>query len=93
MAVSVVLPGYLQPLAHGRHVVQLDPAPPTVRHALRALRALYPGVYDRVVTEEEELRPHVSLFVGEESVRWNGGLAARIPDGGELFIIPAVSGG
>ncbi|GAC1453830.1 MAG: MoaD/ThiS family protein [Gemmatimonadaceae bacterium] len=93
MAVSVVLPEYLQPLAGGRHVIKLEPPPPTVRQALRALRVLHPGVYDRVVTEEEEVRPHVSLFVGEESIRWSGGLAAEIPDGAELFIIPAVSGG
>ena len=93
MGVSVMLPAFLQPLAAGRRVVELDPAPATVRDALDVLRARYPGVYDRVMTEQNEIRPHVSLFVGEESVAWCGGLAAPLAEGGELFIIPAVSGG
>ncbi|GAC1515678.1 MAG: MoaD/ThiS family protein [Gemmatimonadaceae bacterium] len=93
MGMSVVLPAVLQPLAAGQRVVELQPTPATVRDALRRLRTLHPGVYDRVMTEQEELRPHVSVFVGEESVAWCGGLAATLHDGGELFIIPAVSGG
>ena len=32
-------------------------------------------------------------FVGSENVRDLNGLATRLPEGAELFILPAVSGG
>jgi molybdopterin converting factor small subunit len=93
MAVRVIVPDVLRPLAAGRQVLVLDPPPPTVGDALRAIRRQWPGVYDRVITETAEVRPHVNLFVGEEDVRRCGGLDAQVPDGGEVYILPAVSGG
>src|SRR5947208_1131227 len=52
-----------------------------------------PGVRDRVLTEQGDVRPHVNVFVGTESSRWSGGLATPVPDGAEISILPAVSGG
>ena len=54
---------------------------------------LYPGVRDRVVTEQGQVRPHVNLFVGAESIRFTGGLATPLADGAVMSIVPAVSGG
>lgn len=48
---------------------------------------------DRVLTEQGEVRPHVNVFVGEESIRYTGGLATPLTDGAEIAIVPAVSGG
>jgi molybdopterin converting factor small subunit len=93
MGVTVALPGPLRELAGGRSRVELDAAAGTVGEALRALRSAHPALYDRIVTEQGELRPHVNLFVGVENVRSAGGLAMPIADGSELVIIPAVSGG
>jgi hypothetical protein len=50
-------------------------------------------VQPRVVTEAGEVRPHVNVFVGSESIRYSGGLATPVPDGAEIVILPAVSGG
>jgi molybdopterin converting factor small subunit len=33
------------------------------------------------------------VFVGEESIRWTGGLETPVRDGAEISIVPAVSGG
>ncbi len=93
MAVRVVLPSVLQPLAAGTGVLELDPAPATVGGVMRAIRARWPGVYDRVITETNEVRPHVNLFVGQEIVRKHQGLDAPVADGSEVYILPAVSGG
>jgi len=46
-----------------------------------------------VLTEQGDVRPHVNVFVGTESSRWGGGLAMPVPDGAEVSILPAVSGG
>ncbi len=93
MAVHVVLPAYLQPLAGGRDTVALEPAPETLDEAMRALRRLHPGAYDRVINELGEVRPHVNLFVGQRHSRELGGLTAALHEGDEVIILPAVSGG
>jgi molybdopterin synthase sulfur carrier subunit len=65
----------------------------TVADALASLAAQLPAVTDRVLTEQGELRPHVNVFVGTESVRFLDGLATELADGSTLTIVPAVSGG
>ena len=96
--VAVRIPAVLAPLAGGRTEVAVavpgpdDGAVPLTR-VLDALWAVHPGVRDRVLTEQGALRPHVNLFVGLESVRFSGGLATSVPDGAEVSILPAISGG
>lgn len=70
-----------------------DGRSPTVRATLDALRRQHPGLYDRIVTERHELRPHVNVFVGHDDIRWSGGFGTRIPAGSEVVVLPSVSGG
>jgi molybdopterin converting factor small subunit len=93
MAVVVHLPGPLHPYADGRDHVTLDEAPATVADALRALWAAHPALEPRVMTDDGRVRPHVNVFVGDESIRYTGGTATTLGDGAEIFILPAVSGG
>ena len=93
MAVVFHIPGYLRPFTAGAARVSLDASPATVGEALAALWALHPGVRDRVVTEPGEVRQHVNVFVGDENIRWTGGLATPVTSGTEISIVPAVSGG
>ena len=90
--ITVELPGVLQ--AHARaSTVVLDGPCATVRDALTALGERCPGVLDRVMDERGALRPHVNVFVGDESIRFIGGLGAPVPAGSTITILPAVSGG
>lgn len=89
----MVLPGQLRDLARGRARVDLETDPATVADALGALRARLPAVYERLVTEQGNLRAHVNLFVGAEDIRWSGGLDTPVPAGAEIVVIPSVSGG
>jgi molybdopterin synthase sulfur carrier subunit len=95
VSVTVVLPSQLRELAGGRRALLLDGARgmDTVGAALDALRAAHPAVYDRLITERRELRPHVNVFVGREDIRWSGGLGTPLADGSEVVILPSVSGG
>ena len=95
MAVTVLIPGPLRALAGGNDRVSLDlaPAPPTVGEALAQLWLRHPGLRDRVLTEQGEVRPHVNVFVGSDSIRDTGGLSTPVKDRAEIAIIPAVSGG
>lgn len=93
MGVTVLLPGPLRELAGGRATVDVDRAVATVGEALEALRQEHPAVYERIVTERREVRPHVNVFVGREDIRWSGGLATPLEDGSQVVVIPSVSGG
>ncbi|UCC26745.1 MAG: MoaD/ThiS family protein [Gemmatimonadales bacterium] len=93
MSVSVVLPDQLRGLVPDGSNVCLPGDPGTVREALETLRRHHLEVYHRIVTEQGEVRPHVNLFVGRENIRWHEGLETRLPEGAELVVLPAVSGG
>ena len=65
----------------------------TVGGLLAALSASHPGLYDRLMTEQGLLRPHVNLFVDGENIRFTGGLETGVEAGSEIFVLPAISGG
>jgi molybdopterin converting factor small subunit len=93
VAIAFYIPGYLRPFTDGASRLDVEGSPGTVGDALAVLWRLHPGVRDRVVTEQGEVRQHVNVFVGAESIRFTGGLATPLPARCEISIIPAVSGG
>ena len=93
MSVRFLLPSTLRPFAGGSARLEFAERPRTVGEALALLGARHPGVRDRVLTEQGEVRPHVNVFVGDESIRFLEGLATRVSDGETITIVPAVSGG
>ena len=93
MSLTLVVPGPLRELTGGRSTVGLDVDQGTVGQAFDALRAELPALYDRIFTEQRELRPHVNVFVGAADIRWSGGLDTPIDGASEVVILPSVSGG
>ena len=93
MPVTVYVTVAFRSLTGGREQIEIEGAPATVAYALEALWTICPGLRDRVATEQGEIREHVNVFVGDENVRFTGGLATPVPDGGEISIFHAVSGG
>jgi molybdopterin converting factor small subunit len=93
MNVNCWIPGPLTSLTAGRTHVDVTTSGSTLRDALEALFAAHPGIRDRVLTEQGEIRLHVNVFVGKDDVRSTGGLATPLVDGTEISIIPAISGG
>jgi molybdopterin converting factor small subunit len=91
--VTVGLPSYLQPFAGGEEKVMLEAGGRTLAELLKTLGERYPGVRSRVLTEQGEIRPHINVFVGERNCRFENGLETRVPDGAEVLILAAVSGG
>jgi molybdopterin converting factor small subunit len=91
--VTFHIPGTLREFTDGRSKVEIDASPATVADALATLWILYPGVRDRIATEQGQIREHINLFVGEEDIRYTGGLMSPISDGSQISIVPAISGG
>ena len=93
MPVTFHIPRALREFTVGQATVRLEGSPSTVADALAALWALYPGVRDRIATEQGQIRRHINIFVGNEDIRYTGGLSTAVVDGCEISIVPAVSGG
>ena len=93
MNVTLVVPGPLRDLSGGRGTIGLGVEGGTVGDAFEVLRSELPALYDRIFTEQRELRPHVNVFVGRADIRWSGGLGTPIERGSEVVILPSVSGG
>ncbi len=93
MPVTVRIPSYLAVFADGRNSIVVTASPATASGVLQSLWNLHPALRDRIVDERGELRQHINIFVGDESIRFASGLATPVPDGSEILIVPAVSGG
>jgi sulfur-carrier protein len=91
--VTFYLTPALRAFADGRDRIELAGSPATLGDALEALWTLCPGLRHRVSTEQGEIREHVNVFVGQENSRDTGGLSTSVPDGAEISIFHAVSGG
>ena len=90
---KVHVPSALRRYTDGAAAVELGDPGTTVASALGALFRVHPGVRDRLLTEQGNLRPHVQIFVGKESIRYTGGFDTSVDLDDELTILPAVSGG
>jgi sulfur-carrier protein len=90
---NINITGFLTEFTGGRHQVALDTSAATVGEALAQLWSMHAGLRDRVLNERGELRMHVNIFLNDENVRRQQGLAAPLRDGDEITILPAVSGG
>lgn len=87
-----IIPGALQAMAGGRSEVRVDGHASTVGEAMALLWRECPALRDRVLTERNEIRPHVNVFVDGTNARQTS-LDAPVRADAEIIIVPAVSGG
>jgi molybdopterin converting factor small subunit len=93
VAVTFHIPAPLREFTEGRSDIEIAITPATLADALSALWILYPGLRDRVATEQGEIREHINIFIGDDDIRFTGGLRSRLTAGSEISIVPAISGG
>src|SRR5690348_8904847 len=97
MHLRFYIPGPLREFTGGEAHVHLDleadGSQILLKDALEALWRVYPPIRYRVLTEQGTVREHINIFVGDESIRYTGGLQTMLDANAEIFIIPAVSGG
>jgi molybdopterin synthase sulfur carrier subunit len=91
VAVEVRLPAILRQHTGGRAAVSARGG--TVRQVLDDLDVRYPGLKDRIVTEDGGLHRFVNLYLNDEDVRYLGALETEVADGDTISILPAVAGG
>ncbi|HEX4710316.1 MoaD/ThiS family protein [Phenylobacterium sp.] len=85
---QVLIPSQLTSYTGGATRVEATGA--TVAGVLDDLDRLYPGLKFRVVDEQDRVRKHMRIFIGQRETRQ---VAAAVRDGDELLIFGALSGG
>ena len=91
MSVMVRIPGPLRRITDGAGKVEVDAD--SLGGLISALDDQYPGMKDRLLDENGELRYFVNLYLNNEDVRFLEGLGTSVKSGDEVSIVPAVAGG
>jgi sulfur-carrier protein len=91
MSVDVRIPTILRTYTGGAKAVEAGGD--TLAALVADLDSRYPGLQDRLVTDEGALHRFVNVYVNDEDVRFLGALEAKISDGDTVTILPAVAGG
>ncbi len=91
MSVTIRVPTILRTYTGGASEVTVEGA--TLSEVITALEAGYPGIGPRVLDDQGKLRRFVNVYVGDEDVRFAGGLDTPTPGGSTVSVIPAVAGG
>ena len=91
MPTKVRIPTPLRKLTNNEEVVEVNAA--TIGDAIAELQSRYPGIQERLVDEEGEVRRFVNVYVNEEDIRFLQNQHTPLKDGDEISIIPAIAGG
>lgn len=84
----VLIPSQLQAYTGGASRVDVEGA--SVAEVLDALDRKFPGIRFRVIDEQDRIRKHMRLFVGQER---QFDIAGALRNGDEVLIFGALSGG
>lgn len=90
MRITMRVPDELSVFTDGRVAITLPNHSCTVRDAFESLWNLHPGLHDRIVDEQGNIRQHINVFVGKECIRFTGGFAMPLPEVADISIMPAL---
>jgi molybdopterin converting factor small subunit len=90
MSIEVRIPTILRSYTGGAKSV--EGTGDTLGALIDDLDGRHAGLRDRLVSNGN-LNRFVNVYVGDEDVRFRGGLQAEIGDGDSVTILPAVAGG
>lgn len=88
---TVRIPTPLRKLTDGEATVECEGD--DVRTIVDRLDAAHPGLGERILDEDGELRRFVNVFVRDEDIRFQSGLDTTVGADDTVSIIPAVAGG
>jgi molybdopterin converting factor small subunit len=88
---TIRLPTPLRPYASGQTEVEVIGG--TVSEALDSLFSSHPALRPHLVTSDNQLRPFVNLFLGEDNVNELQGLQTPLQASDRLMLLPSIAGG
>ena len=91
MPVQVRIPTPLRKLTHDEEVVETSAE--TIGDAIIDLESRYPGLQERLLDDDGQVRRFVNVYVNQEDIRFLQDKETPLKDGDEVSIIPAIAGG
>ena len=91
MAATIRIPTPLRKLTNEQETAEVVSA--TVGAAIDELEGKFPGIKERLVGEDGEVRRFVNVYVNEEDIRFLKNRDTPLKDGDDVSIIPAIAGG
>jgi molybdopterin synthase sulfur carrier subunit len=91
MPTKVRIPTPLRKLTNGEELVEVNAV--SIGAAIVELQSRYPGIRERLVGDDGEVRRFVNVYVNEEDIRFLQNQQTPLKDGDEVSIIPAIAGG
>ena len=91
MPVQVRIPTPLRKLTHDEEVVETSAE--TIGDAITDLESRYPGLQERLLDDDGQVRRFINVYVNEEDIRFLQEKEPLLKDGDEVSIIPAIAGG
>ncbi|MBS0588642.1 MAG: MoaD family protein [Proteobacteria bacterium] len=90
MPITVIIPTILRPLTNQQKHINLEGN--QVSEIIDHMEQQYPGIKEKLVTGGNAHR-FINIYVNDNDIRFQDGLATSLRDGDVLTILPAVAGG
>jgi molybdopterin synthase sulfur carrier subunit len=91
MPIPVSIPTPLRPLTNNLDTVEVDGS--TISDLLAALEKQYPGIGERLLDAQGNVRRFVNIYVNGEDIRFLQDKETPVKNGDEVSIVPAIAGG
>jgi molybdopterin synthase sulfur carrier subunit len=91
MPKKVRIPTPLRKLTNNEEIVEVSAT--DIGAAIIELQTKYPGIKERLMDDNGEVRRFVNVYVNEEDIRFLQNQKTPLKDGDEISIIPAIAGG
>jgi molybdopterin synthase sulfur carrier subunit len=91
MPTKIRIPTPLRKLTNNEELVEVKAA--TIGDAIAELQTRYPGIKERLIDDNGEVRRFVNVYVNEEDIRFLQNQQTPLKEGDEVSIIPALAGG
>ena len=91
MPIPVSIPTPLRPLTGNLDTVEVEGS--DVSQLLTALEKNYPGIGERLLDAQGNVRRFVNIYVNGEDIRFLQDQATAVKAGDEVSIVPAIAGG
>jgi molybdopterin synthase sulfur carrier subunit len=89
--ITILVPTPLRRFTDGQARVGVSGA--TVADALDDLNSRFPGISERLLDDDGQIRRFVNIFVNGRNIRDANGAQTSLKSGDEVGIIPAMAGG
>lgn len=91
MPVTINLPTVLANLADGNRAIEAKGS--TVGEVIDDVAGRFPQLAPRLRNEQGEPYAFVTFYLNDTDIRFNDGFGAKVGDGDEVTIVPAIAGG